>query len=151
MTEATAQMRTIIDDLGVGLMPDASPTLRSKTATFPHEPDSSNTDIQDQIADSELNRERERESTSLFQFQSAATSSAWTVKKVMRVARTCSSPRSLHAQLPPVNDGSGSIATCRGCAENTKLLHTICSPAGILEDCISCQSFLKHRRLRIES
>lgn len=28
MTEATAQMGTIIDDLGVGLMPDASPTLR---------------------------------------------------------------------------------------------------------------------------
>ncbi|XP_062601259.1 uncharacterized protein LOC134262956 [Saccostrea cucullata] len=58
MTAATVEMGEVIDDLGVGLMPDASPSLRSRIATFPHEPDSPNTDNQDQSADSDMNRER---------------------------------------------------------------------------------------------
>lgn len=42
------------------------------------------------------------------------------------------------AQLAPVNDGSGCTAPCRGCAENTKLLHTICEYRCIAHQLYTC-------------
>uniref|UniRef100_A0A8W8HR21 Uncharacterized protein n=1 Tax=Magallana gigas TaxID=29159 RepID=A0A8W8HR21_MAGGI len=39
MMEATGHMGSIIDDLGVGIMPDASPSLSKRIATVPLKPE----------------------------------------------------------------------------------------------------------------
>ncbi|XP_056017494.1 uncharacterized protein LOC130053876 [Ostrea edulis] len=44
------------------------------------------------------------------------------------------------AQLAPVNDGSGCTAPCRGCAENTKLLHTILQELRELREGLNARS-----------
>ncbi|XP_056002433.1 uncharacterized protein LOC130049195 [Ostrea edulis] len=44
------------------------------------------------------------------------------------------------AQLAPVNDGSGCTAPCRGCAENTKLLHTILQELRELKEGLNARS-----------
>lgn len=74
--EATGQMGDIIDDLGVGIMPDASPSLSTRIATVPLKPKVFN------------NPTEQNADNTLYNFQSAAASSACTPLNQLKVKKT---------------------------------------------------------------
>lgn len=76
MMEATGQMGGIIDNLGAGIMPDASPSLSTRIATVPLKPEVFNSPTE-QNADN-----------TLYNFQSAAASSACTPLNQQKVKKT---------------------------------------------------------------
>lgn len=76
MMGATGQMGSIIDDFGVGIMPDASPSLRTRIATVPLKPEVFNSPTKQNAVNT------------LYNFQSAAASSACTPLNQQKVKKT---------------------------------------------------------------
>lgn len=69
-------MGSIIDDLGVGIIPDASPSLRTRIATVPLKPEVFNSPTEQNAVNT------------LYNFQSAAASSACTPLNQQKVKKT---------------------------------------------------------------